>query len=488
MGAKKIAILLLAFALAATAQTCTTTTPFSPNPDRTTPAPTPAPTSDPSVRPSCPPGQIPYGVFDSWLGCRDDPNVPDQQTNPADPSPGDEDATEDEDEKQGPGSYVVETKTTEDGEKVVFERPPLCSTVPANTPCITGHYEDEDGNEVWLLPEDEGGNPFDKVNTVFCGNYGDSLDHTDAPTPHTHPAPFPYDHDGDPKTPDICSHSSENCAWHNTCPPPRPTPNPVVPAPTPAPRPTPNPVVPAPTPAPRPTPPSAIDDPKKCVAHWNKAERDRKMGFLRWESVVPYDKGFTGHHHPEVPGGEVFLATASTPDGPARHWIALKPASELNLTDAGEDACQWTATAVGVSLRELLPYYRSDLDRLRLPGASAAAAAAREAAALWNRLGAERRQWYRAAFPRRDPVIAWCGPGKLPPWTEPPEAVLSLTPAWESRYGGCRWSIPRRGFWEWRLLVRYVSEEGDRHVEVAASDLSWFREPTGYLGGQVTLW
>ncbi len=212
------------------------------------------------------------------------------------------------------------------------------------------------------------------------------------------------------------------------------------------------------------------------------------MGYLRWESVVPYGKNFTGHYHPEVPGGTVFLTAASASDGPARHWTALKPASNLDLVDVGQDACRWTATTVGVSLRELLPYDQADLERLRSSRPSAAAAAARQAAALWERLGPARQAWYRTAFPRRDPAIIWCRPSELPPWTEPAEAVLSLLPTWESRYGACRWSIPRRGFWEWRLVVRYESEEGDRHREVAAADLSWFREPIGYIGEQVALW
>ena len=66
--------------------------------------------------------------------------------------------------------------------------------------------------------------------------------------------------------------------------------------------------------------------------------------------------------------------------------------------------------------------------------------------------------------------------------------MLSLSAEWETAYGKCRWAIPRRGFWEWELRVEYTSEQGDHHTEVLARDLSWFREPNGYLSEQVTLW
>ena len=476
LSRQKLVLLLLAFALITTADTCTDPNTGDPIPHEHTPAPTPVPTpaptpdpDDPGPPPTCPPGQVPWGLFGSWIGCTDDPNAPDDEEPATDPPPNDKDGS---DAKPAPGEYVVDPGNTDDGQDILFERPPLCSTVSGNTPCIDGYYEDEDGNEVWVLPPNEGSNTDDNVNSVFCGSYGDSLDHSGAPTPHIHPAPFPYDHDGNPTTPDICSHSSENCAWHNTCPGQGPTTNPGS--------------TPSPTPPLTPNPPA--EEPKACAPSWGQGEPKRTLSALRWESTVPYDDDFLAHYHPEVPGGEVFLTAASTPGSPARHWTALKPGSDLSLVDIGEDACLWTATAVGVSLRELLPYYPSDLGKLRAPGTSAAATAARQAAALWDRLSPERQQWYRTAFPRIDPATTWCAPDDLPFWTEPANNVLSLPPDWESRYEKCRWSIPRRGFWEWQLLVRYTSEEGDYHTAIAASDLSWFREPTGYLVEQVTLW
>lgn len=229
-------------------------------------------------------------------------------------------------------------------------------------------------------------------------------------------------------------------------------------------------------------------EPKDCTTAWGSTTRQRLLGHLRWESIVPYANGFTGHHHPEVPGGRVFLTAASTAGNPARHWIAQQPGTSLDVVDAEVDGCRWTADAVGVSLRQLLPYESSDLARLRSPGASAAADQAQQAAALWDRLDPQRKQWFRTAFPRTDPAVVWCAPAVLPSWSVPADKVLALTADWESRYGGCRWAIPRRGFWEWHLQVEYTSEQGDRHTETLASDLSWFREPTGYLGQQVTLW
>lgn len=474
---RRLTLLLLAFALATTADTCTDPDTGTPIPHEHTPAPTPRPTpkpKGPGPPPTCPAGQIPWGALGAWLGCMDDPNAPDEEEEvETGPSPSDRDGSDGTNTKPDPGTYVVESGTTEDGREIVFERPPLCSTVSGNTPCIEGYYEDEEGNEVWKLPPEEGANTEDKVNSVFCGRYGASRDHSGAPIPHIHPAPFPYDHDGNPSTPDICSHDSENCAWHNTCPGPRPVKTPIITL-------RPN--------LPPPPPTKESEESKVCVPSWGQTERKRALSALRWESSVPYDDKFSRHYHPEVPGGEVFLTPASTPGRPARHWTALKAASDLDFVDTGEDACLWAATAVGVSLRQLLPYHPSDLKKLRSPGISAAASAARQAAALWTRLSPERQQWYRAAFPRNDPATTWCAPHELPSWTEPAKSVLSLSPEWESRYEKCRWLIPRRGFWEWQLLITYASEQGDHHTAVVASDLSWFRGPTGYLGEQVTLW
>ena len=414
----------------------------------------------------------------------DDPNSPDDEETTTDTPPNDRDGSDGTDAKPDPGRYVVETDTTEDGQEILFERPPLCSTESGNTPCIDGYYEDENGNEVWVLPPNEGSNTDDQVDSVFCGNHGDSLDHSSAPTPHTHPAPFPYDHDNNPNTPDICSHSSENCAWHNACPEQRPIASPDIhSAPTPSPAPVPTP---SPDPAPTPTPPT--EESKICAPSWGQTERESALSALRWESVVPYDHDFADHHHPEVPGGEVFLTAASTPDSPARHWTALKSRSGLDMVDSGKDACLWQAVDVGVSLRQLLPYYPADLNKLRSASGSAAREEARQAAELWDRLSLERQLWYVEAFPRIDPAAVWCSPGKLPLWTAPPQAAFFLPSNWDALYGACRWHIPRQGFWEWQILVEYESEEGNLHTTVLDSDLSWFREPTGYVGQQVTLW
>ncbi len=209
---------------------------------------------------------------------------------------------------------------------------------------------------------------------------------------------------------------------------------------------------------------------------------------VRWESIVPYADGFIGHHHPEVPGGQIFLTSASTPGNPTRHWIALQAGATLDVLDNPVNGCWWTATAVGVSFRELLPYEASDLAELRSPGNTAAAGAARAAAGLWDRMDQQRKRWFVTAFPRSDPRTVWCSPQELPPWTEPSRGVLYLSTDWRYRYEKCRWAIPRRGFWEWQLKVEYTSEQGHRHTEVLASDLSWFREPNDYLNERVTIW
>ena len=141
-----------------------------------------------------------------------------------------------------------------------------------------------------------------------------------------------------------------------------------------------------------------------------------------------------------------------------------------------------------VSLRELLPYEPSDLAKLKAPGSVAAEDAAIKAAALWDRLSLQRKQWFRAAFSRNDPAVVWCSPGELPRWTVPENGVLSLPADWESAHGHCRWAIPRRGFWVWHLQVQYTSEQGHQFTLVLADDLSLFLEPAEYLGQQVTLW
>ena len=227
--------------------------------------------------------------------------------------------------------------------------------------------------------------------------------------------------------------------------------------------------------------------PKVCTTAWGKVQREALLSRLRWESIVPYSSGFTAHH-PEVPGGHLYLTAASSPNSPTRHWTAIQPGTTLDVQDAPVDGCLWTANAVGVSLRELIPHEAADLTRLRTASAVAAADEAHQAAELWDRLSSERRQWFQAAFPRNDPPIVWCSPADLPPWTMPASDVLSLPSDWDDRFGKCRWTIPRRGFWEWKLQVKYTSEQGDLHTEVVASDLSWFREPTGYVDQQVTLW
>ena len=487
LNRRKLALLLLAFALVTTADTCTDPETGEPIPHEHTPAPTPAPTpkpDGPGPPPTCPPGQVPWGIFGEWAGCADDPNAPN-------PPPITEEEPDDNTSKPTPGTYTVDPGSTEDGEEILVERPPLCSTVTGDTPCIVSYHQDEDGNEVWVLPPGEGENTEDSVNTVFCGNLGDSLDHSDAPTPHVHPAPFPYDHDGNPQTPDICSHNSENCAWHGTCPTPQPINPPTVPTPpvvtptVPTPQPTNPPTVPTP-PVVTPTVPTPV--PKVCTTSWSDSDRQRLLDSLRWESIIPYPTGFADYHHPEVPGGQIFLTAASTAFNPVRHWTALQPGTSLNVVDAPTNGCLWTATAVGVSLREVLPSEPSDLAKLRAPGNAAAANEARQAAALWDRLSPERKQWFRRAFPRTDPSTVWCAPSDLPPWTSPSNGVLALSSNWENRHGQCRWIIPRRGFWQWQLQVQFTSEQGDQYTETLASDLSWFRDPTGYLGQQVTLW
>ena len=212
------------------------------------------------------------------------------------------------------------------------------------------------------------------------------------------------------------------------------------------------------------------------------------LGRVRWESMVPYARGFTGYHHPEVPGGKLFLTSASKAGHAVRHWTALQPGSTLDVLDAPVNGCLWTASGVGVSLRELLPYEPADLAQLKSPGSAAAKDTAMKAAALWDQLSAQRKQWFRDAFSRNDPSIVWCSPGELPRWTVPEDGVLSLSPAWTAAHGHCRWSIPRRGFWVWRLQVQYISEQGHHHTLVLAEDLSWFRESTEYLGQRITIW
>ena len=190
------------------------------NPDPPPPDPDPDPDPDPL---DCPPGEIPFSIFGGPVSCIPDPNLPDPEDpqdpeDPEDPQPGENPVTDPEQTNPDP-SEEQGTYTVDQEEGVAVDRPPICGSGQPPPPCIISFHTDDEGNEVWVLPESDGGNPDDGIDSVFCGEYGDFADHSSAPVPHTHPAPFPYDHDGDPNTPDICSHASENCAWHSSCPP-----------------------------------------------------------------------------------------------------------------------------------------------------------------------------------------------------------------------------------------------------------------------------
>ena len=287
-----------------------------------------------------------------------------------------------------------------------------------------------------------------------------------------------------------------DCPQEDPAPAPTPPQNPPpslppsTPQPSPPPTTPPIPTPPNPTPPTPPSPPITPQDPffnpgDGCTSTWGDTARTELLSRLRWESLVPYDDEFDDHHHPDVPGGRLFLTAASPAGNPVRHWTALQAGKTLDVT-LGD--CQWSATAVGVSLRELLPYEPADLAKLRAPGAVEAAKSAQQAATLWDRLSAEKKQWYEDAFPRINPSTIWCSPDDLPPWTVPASGTTSLSDEWETAYGKCRWAIPRRGFWQWELQVKYTSDQGDHRTEVLARNLSLFRDPNGYLKDKVTLW
>ncbi len=238
----------------------------------------------------------------------------------------------------------------------------------------------------------------------------------------------------------------------------------------------------------KPNPNNPSPPQKVCKTSWPSSQTQKLRQALRWESIVPYSNGYGSKHHSEVPGGQHFLTAASGPKEAAKHWVALKSGTNLNVVDALTNGCKWQATEVGVTLRELLPHWPADLRTLHAPGNVAAASHARQAAQLWQRLSQQRQQWYIRAFPRSDPATVWCSPGALPQWTEPASKALSLDSRWRATYDRCRWLIPRQGFWRWQLVIKYVSETGDLHTRVVAEDISWFREANGYLTKQVTLW
>ncbi|MXW42380.1 MAG: hypothetical protein F4138_04400 [Acidimicrobiia bacterium] len=225
-----------------------------------------------------------------------------------------------------------------------------------------------------------------------------------------------------------------------------------------------------------------------CSTSWSSATDNQLRSALRWESIVPYPSGFATPHHLEVPGGRWFLTAASSPLSAARHWVALKSGANLNVSESSASGCLWTATHVGVFLRELLAHDSADLAVLVSPGNTAAATQARQAASLWQNLSSQRKQWYTDAFTRNDPATVWCSSADLPTWTSPLNKVLSLSSTWSAKHDHCRWVIPRQGFWQWQLVIRYTSNQGDSYTHVVAEDLSWFREPDGYLTQQVTLW
>jgi len=78
----------------------------------------------------------------------------------------------------------------------------------------------------------------------------------------------------------------------------------------------------------------------------------------------------------------------------------------------------------------------------------------------------------------------WCDDDDLPVW----RTLGDRDPTEEARRQACRWEIPRRGIWEWKLKVDYLSDQGDRAVVDLGADVSWFRTAVDLISQRVAIW
>ena len=230
-----------------------------------------------------------------------------------------------------------------------------------------------------------------------------------------------------------------------------------------------------------------------CDSNWGAGRLAALSGRVRWESYLG-----AGHSPPtpEIAGGVTFALAASDVQGGARHpawmWLALNGTrlnrGTLDVNDQRDGhECYWEATGVRVEMRELIPARGGDAEMRALAARSGVGAAQALATALatWDRWTAgEQDDWAAAVAPARRVAPVWCDDDNLPVW----RPLGDREPTEEARRAACRWEIPRKGIWEWKLNAAYTSDQGDTAVVQLDSDVSWFQTAIDLTEERVTIW
>ena len=248
-----------------------------------------------------------------------------------------------------------------------------------------------------------------------------------------------------------------------------------------------------PTTIPPPVNPDPDPDLPVCDSNWGAGELAALAARVRWESYL--GAGNTPPT-PEIAGGSTFALVASDVQGgthrPAWMWLALSGTrlnrGTLDVSDqrVGHE-CYWEATGVGVEMRELIPSGGGDTEMRALAARSSVGAAQALATALatWDRwTTGEQAEWAAAFSPARRVAPAWCNDDDLPVW----RTLGDREATEEARRTACRWEIPRKGIWEWKLKVAYTSDQGDTAVVQLGSDVSWFQTAIDLTEERTTIW
>ncbi|MCY4195105.1 MAG: hypothetical protein OXF04_12585, partial [bacterium] len=223
-----------------------------------------------------------------------------------------------------------------------------------------------------------------------------------------------------------------------------------------------------PTTVPPPTVDPDPDDPV-CDANWPASQLAVLGSRVRWESYLGAgDRPPT----PEIPGGSVFaIAASDIQDGtryPAWTWLAMdgtrlnRGTLDVNDQRQGHE-CHWEAVGVRVEMRELIPSGGGDTEMRALAsqGRFGAAQALATAISTWDSwTPVEKAAWAAAFAPARQVAAVWCDDYDLP--VQRP--LGDREPSEETRRTACRWEVPRKGIWEWRLRADYLSDQRDRAV------------------------
>ncbi|MCY3785222.1 MAG: hypothetical protein OXG47_00645 [bacterium] len=243
-------------------------------------------------------------------------------------------------------------------------------------------------------------------------------------------------------------------------------------------------------------PPPPVDpdpDDPVCDANWGTAQLAVLGSRLRWES---YLGAGDSPPTPEVPGGSVFAHAATDIQGGTRYaawtWLAIDGTrlnrGPLDVNDQRQGhECHWEAVGVRVEMRELIPAGGGDAEMrvLASQGRVGAARALAAAISTWDSwTPAEQAAWAAAFAPARHVTPVWCDDDDLPVW----RPLGDREPTEEARRTACRWEVPRKGIWEWRLRADYLSDQGDRAVIELDADVSWFRTAVDLAEHRMTIW